>query len=75
MSYNRYFYETGNNITRNRPLAGCEQMITCNTDGAVVVVRRILMLVRYYRKSRHKKKQNEKNSNWFVPDHKSPFTQ
>jgi hypothetical protein len=71
---NRCFGETGNTIKSNRPLTGCGQMITCNTDGAIVVVRRIFMVVRYYHERGNQKKQNEKNCNALVPEHEAPFT-
>jgi len=49
-------------------------MITRNTNGAVVVVDRIFMVVRRYHEGGNKEKQNEKTSNMFVPEHGAPFT-
>ena len=72
-SDNCCFRETGDAIKSNRPIACCGQMITCNTDGAFVVVRHIIMVVRYCHERGNKEKQNEKSSNTFVPEHGAPF--
>jgi hypothetical protein len=50
-------------------------MITRNTDGAVVVVGRIFMVVRYCHERGEKEKQNHECGNSTAADHGFPFTQ
>ncbi len=49
-------------------------MMAYNTDGAVVVIRRIFMVVRYCHERGKKEKQNHKCGNSTTADRSFPFT-
>lgn len=54
------FRKTGDAIRSNCRVAGCGQMMTCNTEGAVVIVGRVHMVVRQRHESGKDEKEYEK---------------
>jgi hypothetical protein len=63
------FRETGDAIRSNCRVAGCGQMVTCNTDGAVVVVGRVVMVMRQCHESGKNKKEYEEYGKFIALAH------
>jgi len=68
------FSETGNAINGNERVACREQVMAYNTDGAVVIVGRIFMMMRCSQECGKKEKQYQECGNSTAVDHSLPFT-
>lgn len=67
------FSETGNAVNDGERVACCGLVMAYNTDGAVVIVGRIFVVMRYCYESSKKEKQYQEYGNSTTADHSLPF--
>jgi hypothetical protein len=68
------FSETGNAVNGDERVACCGLVMAYNTDGTVVVVGRIFMVVQYGHECGKKEKQYQESGNFTAADHSLLFT-
>lgn len=71
---NGCFSEPGDPVKSNCRLGGCLLMVANKTDGAVVVVRRVNMIMGHGHERGKKEQKDEENGNTMVPAHNALFT-
>jgi hypothetical protein len=68
------FGKTGHAVKGSERVARCRLVMAYNTDGAIVIVCRIFMVMRYSYESSKKEKQYQECRNSATADHSLSFT-